>query len=77
MGGTQFKNLSRLAKGIWKWCIEHTIFIFASYIKSKDNSIADAESRQLEPGTEYSLSRTAFKKLCASFGYPEIDLFAT
>ncbi|XP_053593380.1 uncharacterized protein LOC128667449 [Microplitis demolitor] len=48
-----------------------------SYISSKDNITADYESRRLESETEYSLSLQAFTQLCETFGYPEIDLFAS
>lgn len=77
MGGIQFKNLSYTSKLIWQWCEKRNIFIYASYISSKENEIADYESRRLEPETEYSLSNYAFNRLCNKFGYPEVDLFAS
>ncbi|CAD6224525.1 GSCOCG00011784001-RA-CDS, partial [Cotesia congregata] len=77
MGGIQFENLSYISKCIWKWCEQRNIFIYASYISSKDNTIADYESRRLEPETEYCLSPFAFNRLCTKFGYPEVDLFAS
>jgi hypothetical protein len=77
MGGIQFKELSKLAKQLWMWCEERNIWIFASYIRSEENVIADVESRRLEPETEFELSNIAFDKLCQSFGVPDIDLFAS
>lgn len=77
MGGIQFQNLSNLAKEIWKWCEHRQIWIFASYISSKENIEADWESRRLEPETEYSLSQIAFLDIVKQFGTPEVDLFAT
>ena len=77
MGGIRFKLLSKLAKEIWKWCESREIWVFASYISSKDNVSADAESRRLEPETEFEISDEAFDKICQTFGTPEIDLFAS
>lgn len=77
MGGVKFKKLSELARMIWKWCEEREIFIFASYIASKDNIEADSESRVTNFETEFELAEVAFKKIIRKFGYPEVDLFAS
>lgn len=77
MGGIQFEHLNDITKLIWQWCEARKIIIFASYIKSKDNFEADAESRKLEPETEYELSDYAFNLIVKKFGHPEIDLFAS
>ncbi|XP_076236334.1 uncharacterized protein LOC143180473 [Calliopsis andreniformis] len=53
MGGIQFKVLSKLSKEIWKCCESRNIWIFASYVRSRENVIADIESRRLEPETEF------------------------
>ncbi|KAI4491587.1 hypothetical protein M0804_002979 [Polistes exclamans] len=53
------------------------LWIFVSYIQSKENKIADQESKRLEPRTEYELNEGAFRKICNKFGSPEIDLFAS
>jgi len=37
--------LSDISRQIWRWCKERNIFVFASYIQSVDNVIADAEYR--------------------------------
>ncbi|KYN03436.1 hypothetical protein ALC62_05720 [Cyphomyrmex costatus] len=77
MDGIQFEHLSSMTKKIWSWCEHRNIWIFASYIPSKDNTVADEESRKLEPETEFSLSQKAFDHLCTTFGRPDIDLFAS
>lgn len=77
MGGIQFNNLNQLAREIWQWCEAHKIWIFASYIKSKDNKEADFESRNDNIDCEWELSPTAFLDIVRSFGNPSIDLFAT
>lgn len=53
------------------------IFVFASYIRSVDNTVADAESRRIHPDIEWELAPNAFKKIIDKFGHPQIDLFAT
>ena len=77
MGGTHVETLNDLAVEIWKWCEKRGLWIYASYITSKDNALADLESRTLEPETEYELSCSYFNKIKLSFGNPEIDLFAS
>ncbi|XP_033214398.1 uncharacterized protein LOC117171315 [Belonocnema kinseyi] len=77
MGGVQYKDLNKISKEIWQWCEERNISIFASYISSKDNFEADAESRQLEPETEFERSIPAFNKIVKTSRKPEIDLFAS
>lgn len=77
MGGVKFQKLSDLARTIWEWCEEREIFIFASYIASKDNVEADFESRKRNFETEFELSDVVFQKIVEKFGYPDIDLFAS
>ena len=77
MGGIQKRKLSMMATNIWKWCELRNLWIFASYTRSEDNSVADAESRRLEMETEFGLSKFAFDDIVQNFGAPEIDLFAS
>lgn len=77
MRGIQFRNLSAIAKKIWKWCERRNLWIYASYIPSKENAIADEESRRIEKETEYSLSQESFEMLCRALNFPTIDLFAS
>lgn len=76
-GSVQYPHLTALAKQIWGWCEHRNIFLFASYIASIDNSIADFESRVVSVDTEWSLSHDAFLKLLAVLGPFNIDLFAS
>ncbi|KAI8428911.1 hypothetical protein MSG28_007543, partial [Choristoneura fumiferana] len=77
MGGVQFPHLNELSRSIWQWCEKRHIWIYASYINTKEN-IADAESRKaVNPDTEWELSDNAFKTIVQRFGKPEIDLFAS
>jgi hypothetical protein len=77
MGGIQYPHLTQIAKDIWQWCEHRNIFIYASYIRSIDNTIADAESRKNHPDIEWELSGHCFLQLVKTFGQPEIDLFAS
>ncbi|XP_043479721.1 uncharacterized protein LOC122509600 [Leptopilina heterotoma] len=77
MGGIQFPHLNDLSKQIWNWCEKRNIWVFASYIPSKENCIADEQSRLKNLDTEWELNDFAFNKIVRTFFKPEIDLFAT
>ncbi|XP_066590166.1 uncharacterized protein [Prorops nasuta] len=77
MGSIQYLELSTLAKKIWQWCEARQIWIFASYIKSKDNKEADEQSRLTQPETEWELGSWTFKEIENNFGNFDIDLFAS
>lgn len=77
MGSVQFPLLNDLAKNIWQWCEARDLWIFASYIKSKDNTQADFESRSSNQDTEWELCQDTFDRIVESLGLPEIDLFAS
>lgn len=36
-GGVQHPHLHKITKNIWQWCEQWNIFVFASYINTKDN----------------------------------------
>lgn len=77
MGGIQFPHLNTLSRQIWQWCEKRNIWLFASYINTKDNYEADEESRKSNPDTECELSNRAFKLITEQLGQPNIDLFAS
>lgn len=77
MGGIRFPHLHQLAKDIWRWCENRNIYLFASYINTRENVEADAESRRINVDTEWELSDWAFQKIVHTLGEPEIDLFAS
>jgi len=76
MGSTKFPNLFKLSKEIWQWCEARNLWIFASYVNSKNN-LADLESRLMPSETEWGLSEKAFLSVKQKFGSPNIDLFAS
>lgn len=77
MGGIQFPHLTGITRDIWQWCEGRKLYIFASYIRSCDNVVADAESRKTHPDIEFELTDWAFQRLTTEYGLPEIDLFAS
>lgn len=62
---------------LWQWCEVRDIWIEASYIPSKDNVVADEESRTLPTVTEWELNSRTFSAIIDVFGVPDIDLFAS
>lgn len=77
MGGIQFPHLNALSRDIWQWCEMRNLWLFASYINTKDNIEADEESRRVNPDVEWELSQSAFEYIVNRLGQPEIDLFAS
>ena len=77
MGGTHSGQLNSITRAIWQYCEESQLWVVASYIRSAENVVADAESRELNPETEYELSEVEFIRLTRHFGAPTIDLFAS
>lgn len=52
-----------LARKIWKWAEERNIFLFASYIASKDNIEADTLSRLKNVDGEWELAPFGFNEI--------------
>lgn len=77
MGGTRVPRLNNLAREIWQWCEARNLWLFASYIPSRESKDADRESRVNNIDTEWELADYAFDLLVDRFGRPEIDLFAS
>ena len=77
MGGTKHSHLGRITREIWEWCESRNIYIFASYINSKENLEADSESRILPSEMEWELANWTFSRVVDELGMPKIDLFAS
>lgn len=76
-GGVRYTHLHHIAKEIWQWCEFRNLWIYGTYINTKDNIIADFESRKELGNTEWELNDTHFQKIVSVFGEPSIDLFAS
>jgi hypothetical protein len=77
MGGIQFPHLTDVTKQLWQWCEHKKLFVFASYIRSSENKLADEESRRTHPDIEWQLAEYAYNTIVAKLGTPNIDLFAS
>ena len=77
MGGVKSKDCDLAARDIWRWCMEHNIWITASHLPGRDNTEADERSRKFNDRNEWMLNKGIFKKISSKFGHPEIDLFAS
>lgn len=76
-GGIQYPHLNELTRKIWQWCERRNIWIFATYIPSRENKEADKASRKINIDTEWELCNGAFENINENFGPFTIDLFAT
>ena len=77
MGGVRSDRLRFLAREIWQWAEERRIILFASYIASEENVIADRLSRMEENDKEWELNHECFNEIRDKLGCPDIDLFAS
>lgn len=76
MGSIQYESLNSIVREIWQFCEARDIWIFASYVQSKNN-LADEDSRKLSEETEWELSQVIFKIIIKNLGEPDIDIFAS
>lgn len=77
MGGTRYPMYNLLSREIWGWAELRGIYLFASYIASKDNVVADYLSRIKNNDVEWKLADFAYQYVTNKFGPPQIDLFAS
>ena len=78
MGGMKSKVCDLLAKNIWSWCQDRTIWLSAAHIAGKSNVLADQQSRILHNDrTEWMLRKDIFVKILDLLGKCDIDLFAS
>ncbi|XP_075785297.1 uncharacterized protein LOC142829500 [Pelodiscus sinensis] len=76
-GGARSRTLCAEAVRLWNWAIRHRIALIASYLPGKTNIIADTLSRSFHSQHEWELLHSVARDLFRTWGYPEIDLFAT
>ena len=77
-GGMKSGSLCALLWRILSWCHLRKIVLRARHIPGHLNVIADKLSRHGQViQTEWSLSPRVFQLLCAKWGTPQMDLFAT
>ncbi|ODM88269.1 hypothetical protein Ocin01_18413 [Orchesella cincta] len=76
-GGCRSDVNLNVAREIWCWCEERNILLYSTYINTKDNYEADAASRLSTDSTDFTLDIQSYEKIVATFGQPQIDLFAS
>ena len=78
MGGTRSRFLCSLSLKIWKYCLDHNIWLKAVYLPGEENTRADSLSRQFLDNHDYFLSSQFFTCLNSLFDFClDIDLFAS
>ncbi|EFN77817.1 hypothetical protein EAI_17025, partial [Harpegnathos saltator] len=77
MEGIKYPKFNKLATQIWSWAENNNNWLHAEHIPSTSNVVADRLSRLKNLDTEWELATYAFNKITTSFGFPELDLFAT
>ena len=76
-GGTRSSDCNQIAREIWQWCESRGIWLIISHVPGVDNVQADFESRNFSEDTEWAVNSSLFHEVCDSWGYPDIDLFAS
>ena len=77
MGGSRSIQCESIAKLIWEFCEQRELWLVATHIPGILNDEADFMSRHFTDNTEWSLNPCIFSKICAEWGQPDIDLFAS
>ena len=49
LGGIVSAHATKLARGLWMWCLRRDILLTAQYLPGKENVKADTESRVIAP----------------------------
>ena len=75
--GSTKPRLFQITREVWAWAQERNIWLSAAHIPGVDNVIADRESRTHNLDMEWRLQVCLFQRLCAEFGVPEVDAFAS
>lgn len=76
-GGCRSSSCHMIADRVWKWCEDNNNVIFATYINTKRNIVADYLSRQKTDESDFMIGKRYFKEICDRFGQPSFDLFAS
>ena len=77
MGGTRSTECNNIVRKIWCWAEKRNIWLTASYIKGKDNQVADHYSRHFHDHLEWELNSKIYEHVCSQWGTPTVDLFAS
>jgi hypothetical protein len=76
-GSAKGQVLNKISKLIEEHCHRHHLQLLPQFIPGNLNVLADALSRTRPLPGEWKLDPSVFKQICARWGTPEVDLFAT
>ena len=76
-GSTKAFQCNLVAKRIWLWCLDRSIWLSAAHIPGVDNVEADHASRVFKDELEWTLTDHVYQSIVKKFGRPDIDLFAS
>jgi hypothetical protein len=76
-GSTKSDNCNEIARQIWFWAVDRNVWLTAAHIAGVLNVEADEESRKFRDNLEWTLRADIFSDICAKFGVPTVDLFAS
>lgn len=77
MGGTKSFGCNKIAKEIWEFAIERSLWISAEHLPGSKNVLADKASRIFHDDTEWVLLDSVFNQVEERLGTTVIDLFAS
>jgi hypothetical protein len=76
-GSTRTVELNNIARIIWLWALDRHLWLSAAHVPGVDNVEADDASRVFKDELEWTLAEVHFNRICARFGRPDMDLFAS
>ena len=77
-GGTApSRDLQRIARQLWEWCMVRRLILQAEYLPGAMNVAADFESRHFNDSSDWQLHPRVFSALQEVFRPSQIDLFAS
>ncbi|XP_068690138.1 uncharacterized protein [Montipora foliosa] len=78
MGGTKSRVCNEMTREIIMWCMARHLTLSISHLPGKLNAEADRASRVFHnSNTKLSLAPSVFNELTATWGEPDIDMFAS
>ena len=78
MGTSHSRKLNEFTQKIWRFCLNHNVWLTTVHIPEKHNTDADTESRKNRRETEWALNTAIFAEAISRINVcPNIDLFAS
>ena len=77
MGGSKSSNCDWAPDKYGTKCVKHSIWLSATQLPGRENTVADTESRHINHRTEWMLDQGVYGSLVSKFGTPTTDLFTS